>query len=130
MIDSTAARAASYIYESKGQQTRSQYVEGAIATLQYHPKRPTSQPEEQRWQLASRVPIFGVSFYRIHAGSFAYLKHPSSQPEQHRLLARGRGGEMSTQREQLWAVGKAARGEGATLQALAATRSPTEREHL
>ncbi len=38
--------------------------------------------------------------------------------------------ELSTQREQLWAVDTAAGGEGATLQAMAATGRPTQREQL
>ena len=135
----TMVRAVPYFinkrYESKGQPTRSQYVEGAIAMLQYPPKRPTSQPEEQRWQLASRsistLSTGGISrsiLYREeceseeHSGSNCHaprtstgaivtfpvphwrtsnirsapnlstLQHPSSQPEQHRQLARGRGG--------------------------------------
>ena len=53
-------------------------------------------------------------------------------PEHHHSRSNWiRGGPiLSTQREQLWAVDKAARGEGATLQALAATPRPTQREHL
>ena len=78
------------------------------------------------------------SFYRqdprrISGHAIQIIMHPrhraSASKEQ---LDVGGGGvqALSTQREQLWAVDKAAGMKGATLQALAASRRPTQREHL
>ena len=83
--------------------------------------------------------ILNLSTGRVHAGSLAMHYELSCTPGT--VLIQGaigcrRGGgvqavqALSTQREQLWAVDKAARGEGATLQAMAATRRPTQREQL
>ena len=85
------------------------------------------------WQEGGGVPLDIESFYSmIQAGSWLRITNYHAP---HCTIIQGAIGEgwgpiLSTQREQLWAVDKAARGEGATLQALAATRRPTQREHL
>ena len=55
---------------------------------------------------------------------------PQAPSSKEQLEEKGGVPILSTQREQLWAVDKAAMGEGATLQAMAATRKPTQREQL
>ncbi len=84
----------------------------------YNPKQGSvplaSRSSAGNWQ--GKVSFWSFEcFYRIHAGSWQQLQ----------IIK-----ELSTQREQLWAVDTAAGGEGATLQAMAATGRPTQREQL
>ena len=72
------------------------------------------------------------SFYsRIQAGSWLRVtNYHAPQASSKERLDKGGGPILSTQREQLWAVDMAAGGEGVTLQAMAATSQPTQREQL
>ena len=91
-----------------------------------------SQPDQRR-QLAGGSPFWILNLStagsKLDPGyALQIIMHPKHPHP--RSNWRGGGPILSTQREQLWAVDTAAGGEGATLQALAATRRPTQRGHL